>query len=283
MDAGYHVGVAFPIFSHNGAIRPMSEATIPLSNIEYTYGFGVYEIIRVTRGTPRFMADHVERLFRSAQIIELEHPFTPNTVTQWIESLVAELGKETVCNLKILLIGARKPEDCQLFIIPLAPLFPEKKLYTRGATAITFENERMYPQAKTLNMFGSYIAYRKARQLDAYDALLVDRHGCIAEGTRTNFFCIKGRTIHSPPQEDILEGVTRKHMLEVAKKADFDVVQKRIPMKSLPDFDCAFLTSTSTGIVPLKKIDGHEFAEAPTKELKELMDSFEKAVKEGEQ
>jgi branched-subunit amino acid aminotransferase/4-amino-4-deoxychorismate lyase len=268
----YRGGMAFEVFSKNGQILPMSEATVPLSNIEYTYGFGVYESIRVVRGKPLFLHDHVERLMMSARVIELAHTLDAKTVETWTRALVEKVTTDA-CNLKMLLIGAKKPEDVRLFIVPLSPLFPDKKLYTRGATTITVPYERYLPNAKTLNMLPSYLAYRKAKNAGCYDALLINRHGCITEGTRTNFFAIKGKTLISPPKEEILEGVTLMHVLEAAKKNGYDVEYRPIPLKDIATFDGAFLTSTSSKIMPLSMIDTQVLTIPPA--LSELIKHFD--------
>lgn len=246
--------MAFDIFLKNGEIKPMTDAVMPVSNIEYAYGFGVYENIRVVRGRPLFQADHAERLMRSARVIGLDHDLTAEKVTAWTEMLIKACPADAL-NLKMLLIGGREAKDAQLFILPLAPLFPDKRLYSKGATAITAIYERQFPDAKTLNMLGSYLAYRKAKKANAYDALLVNNSGCITEGTRTNFFAIKGKTLISPPMEEILEGVTLKHVIEVAKKNGYSVQFEPIPLASIGSCDGAFLTSTSSKIMPLCKID----------------------------
>ncbi len=266
--------MAFDVYSRNGEILPASEAVVPLSNVEYAYGFGVYETIRAVRGKAVFLPDHVERLLKSAEIIDLTHPFSAEHVSQWITALLERLGPETVCNIKVLLIGASAPERCVLHVIPLAPLFPDKRLYARGASALTVPHERMFPQAKTLNMFPSYMAYRKAKAAGCYDALFTDRAGCITEGTRTNFFAISGKTIHSPPLKDVLEGVTRLHVLQAAKGAGFTVEEHPIPLASLGGYDGAFLTSTSSKVMPLIRIDDHAFANVSAG-LLELIAAFE--------
>ena len=208
----------FKYFSKNGKILPVEEAVIPLSNIEYQYGFGVYENIRVNDGVPYFLKDHIERLLESARIIGLEHTFDESFVKKSAADLVKKNGAGTY-NLKVLLIGGAEPA---LYILALNPHFPDKKLYRGGADFITYEYERPYPSAKTLNMLQSYLAYKKAREAGAYDALLISSKGCITEGTRTNFFCMQGRTLISPPEDEILLGVTRKVVLKVAKEEGFE-------------------------------------------------------------
>ncbi len=260
-------------FSRNGTILPITEAVIPLSNIEYSYGFGVYESIRIVSGITYFLEDHIERLMGSARMIGLEHGFSPDFVAKAIAELLRKNEVET-CNIKILLIGGRTAEDATLNILCLNPLFPDKKIYRDGVKTVTHEYERPFPHAKTLNMLQSYLAFRKAKQADAYDALLTDREGCIVEGTRTNFFCIKDKALFTPDENDILLGVTRKAVLKVAAQNGYEVIEKDIRPTDLGDYDGAFLTSTSAKILPIRSIDGYEFGEQPTV-LKELMRTFD--------
>ncbi len=268
----------FKYFWKNGEVRPMEEAVIPLSNIEYSYGFGVYENIRVHGGLPYFLKDHLERLQESARTIGLEHGFDEPFVGKSIADLIEGSGAGTY-NLKILLIGARAPENATLYILPLNPHFPDKKLYRDGGNFITYEYERPFLHAKTLNMLQSYLAYAKARDAGCYDALLVNSKGCITEGTRTNFFCIEGHTLISPPENEILLGVTRKAVLEVAKRNGFVLKEMDIPASDLATYDGAFITSTSSKIVPIRCVDSFSFAAVPA-ELKRLISVFDAFLSE---
>jgi len=252
---------------------PIGDAQVPLGNIEYSYGFGVYESIRVSNGVIYFLDEHVERLMNSARTIGLEHPFSGEMVADAIPKLLAKNAADT-CNVKILLIGGKTAEDAQLNILCLNPLFPDKKLYRDGVACVTYECERPFPHAKTLNMLQSYLAYRIAKEAGAYDALLVDSEGRITEGTRTNFFAIKGRTLFSPDEEEILLGVTRKAVLKVAADNGFAVEQKDIRPADLQEYDGAFLTSTSSKILPISAVDDFQFGTRP-EALKELMSAFD--------
>jgi len=265
--------MTFDFFSRNGKILPIDEAEVPLSNIEYSYGFGVYESIRVGNGVTYFLEEHIERLLGSARAISLEHPFSGEFASRAIGELLAKNGAET-CNVKILLIGGRASEESELNILCLNPLFPDKKMYRDGVACVTYEYERPFPHAKTLNMLQSYLAYRKAKEAGAYDALLINERGCITEGTRTNFFCIKDKTLFSPDEKDILPGVTRKVVLKVAADNGFAVEQKEIRPADLQEYDGAFLTSTSSKILPIRAIDDVQFPEQPPA-LKELMEKFD--------
>lgn len=264
----------FKYFSQNGKILPIEKAVIPLSNIEYTYGFGVYESIRVSNGVVYFLKDHIERLLGSAKVISIDHPFDGEFIKNSIFDLIKDHQQETF-NLKILLIGSSTKEKALLNILCLNPLFPDHKLYRDGAEFITYEYERAFPHAKTLNMLESYIAYSRARKNKAYDALLINQKGYITEGTRTNFFCIKGKTIFTPSESDILLGVMRKAMLKVALNNDYKIVEADIKLDDVKSFDGAFVTSTSSRIVPVKSINNISIGYPDSlKELIKLLNIF---------
>ena len=296
----------FKYFSHNGTLKPVEEAVIPLSNIEYQYGFGVYESIRVAGGTPRFLDDHLARLQESARAIGLEHSFSNSSIYGIVQELIEKNAVET-CNLKILLIGGpstsfdpfdglrvaprnskgdktqdkslgvnKTKEGATLYILCLNPVFPDKKLYRDGVKCITHNYERAFPHAKTLNMLGSYLAYRKAKHAGAYDALLINRDGYITEGTRTNFFCIQGKTIISPREGDILPGVTRKMLMRAISGNGYTFKEGRVAPSDVKDYDGAFLTSTSSKILPIRMIDEIALPVIPEvlRELMILFDAF---------
>jgi D-alanine transaminase/branched-chain amino acid aminotransferase len=215
----------------------------------------------------------VGRLLESARIIGLEHEFTVDFVRRSISELLQSTDSEA-CNIKILLIGGATAAAAQLFVLCLNPLFPDRKLYRDGAAVITTEYERAFPHAKTLNMLQSFLAYREAKRAGAYDALLINRDGNITEGTRTNFFCIAGKTIFSPPESDILLGVTRKAMLMAAAGDGFEVVHRNIGEDDLGNYDGAFITSTSSKIVPIRSVGGRILNERPPEMLVRLMRVF---------
>lgn len=266
--------MSFNYFSKNGEILPLENAVVSLDNLEYAYGYGVYETMKVRKGILYFAKQHVERLFHSADLIELQHKYSKQQILDAIRKLVEHLNVDA-CNIKMMLIGAKNAEEATLYIFATAPLFPDRKLYKQGANAKTFHYERWLPNAKSLNMLPSYLIFRKATEAGCYDGLLVDKDECIREGTRTNFFVIKGKKVISPPTEKILEGVTRKTILSVMKLNGYDYEEKDIPLTSIKEYDGAFLTSTSTKIIPIKQVDDiHLEIPDALRELMKLYDSF---------
>src|SRR3989338_4398032 len=264
----------FKYFSQNGKILPIEQAVIPFSNIEYSYGFGVYENVRISNGVVFFLKDHTSRLLESAKIIGLEHPFDEEFIKNSISELIKNFKSETF-NVKILLIGGATKEKAVLNVLCLNPLFPNKKLYRDGAEFITYNYERAFPHAKTLNMLRSYLAYQKAKKSGAYDALLINHDGFILEGTRTNFFCIKDKAIYTPFEKDILLGVMRKATLKVGLENKYSIVEKNIKLDEIKSYDGSFVTSTSSKIIPVKSIDGVILNYPETlKELMRLLNDF---------
>lgn len=268
--------MAYPFISKNGELIAIDQAVLPVTNIEWTYGFGVYETIRVSQTVPQFLIQHIERLFHSATIIGLEHVFDSSNIECFVHELVQGINVDA-CNLKMLLIGGKTSVDATLYIIALAPVFPKTQWYRDGISVISFPYERFLPQAKTLNMLGSYLAYRKAKEHGCYDALLVDGEGYITEGSRTNFFVMKDHTIFSPPSKDILPGIMRMLMLHVAKKNGFIIKEHMIQLADVSSFDGAFLTSTSSKIMPISSIDGKKIS--IPKELTTLIRVFDDFLK----
>ncbi|HUQ85470.1 MAG TPA: aminotransferase class IV [Candidatus Limnocylindrales bacterium] len=261
-------------FSQNGKIQPIEKANIPFSNIEYAYGYGVYESLRIRNGIVFFEKQHIDRLINSASILEIEHPFTKEIISESISNLII-LEAPSTCNLKILLIGGKSPSDAKLNIFLLNPLFPDRKLYSDGMNTITYKYQRLFPNAKTLSMLGSYMAYKKAKENNCYDALLIDENKNIIEGTRTNFFAMKGKKIFTAPKEKILEGITREIVILLAKEDDYEIIEDEISINKLSSYDSAFLTSTSSKIIPVKNIDSHKFTNI-SDELRNLMNLYDK-------
>ncbi len=257
-------------FSLNGEIKPIEAAQHSVLSAEFSYGFGVYENIRVKHNKPLFINEHIYRLLQSAKGIGLKHGFSFKQITKFVDNLIDKLNGDTY-NLKILLIGSQQSEQT-LYILPMKPSFPDRKLYKNGVHTITYEYERFLPNVKSLNMLPSYLAFQKARQVDAYDALFINRSGDIVEGGRTNFFATRRQTLFTAPDKEILLGVTRTHVLEIAKTHGWTVEFLAPKLKDIDSYDSCFLTSTSSKIMPIRSIDKHTFT-IPGK-LKQLQKDF---------
>ncbi|MBI2436390.1 MAG: aminotransferase class IV family protein [Candidatus Magasanikbacteria bacterium] len=255
----------------NNKIIKATDAMIPIDHIEFTYGFGVYENLRMRNFKIAHVDEHIKRLFESADLIHLIHHFDIKEIIDATLKLVEKNNIENA-NIKMILVGGENP---LLYTFMLAPKYLEKKEYRDGVKVISYHHERFLPQVKSLNMLPSYIIYKLAQKQNAYDALLIDRNGNISEGTRSNFFAIKNTTLYTPPREKVLNGITRRTVIKCAQKNNFEVSEQEIPLETIFEYDGAFLTNTSGKIVPIRTIDGTSFEKISLKlmELKKLYDA----------
>ncbi len=256
-----------PYFVRNGTLLPVEQAVVPIDDVNFAYGFGVYETLKIRKRILYFPERHEQRLFRSADIIGLEHRFVEGEISHAIRRLAGANGRESV-NVKILLIGGSVSggaEEARYEIMLLSPLFPDRRLYQRGASTISAAAERQYPASKSLSMTVSTIAFRSAQRAGAYDALLVNRHGQVTEGTRTNLYAIRDGAVVTPPLDQCLDGVTRETVLEVLGSEGIPIVEEPLLRSWLLARGCqgVFLSSTSTKVVPVSRIDQVELPIAP--------------------
>jgi branched-chain amino acid aminotransferase len=258
----------------NGELIKKSEANISIYNKALFFDFVVYSNIKVVQGKMFLPELAIKKLFESAKIIGLRHDFNAKKIVDWTKELIIK-NKITDALIRILLIGPEKDSEAELFLFPVGLTFHPKETYREGAKVITFKGERTFPTAKTKSLLTSYVAYREAREKGAIDALLIDKDNNIREGTRSSFFAIKDNVLFAPPKAKVLEGITRKIILEIAPNLMKCKIQD-IPLEKIKDYDECFLTGTSLNIMPIKFIDDIEFKVngAKTNELKELYKKY---------
>ncbi len=244
----------------NGELINESEANISIMDKGCFFDFSVYSSIKVIQEKIFFSEYHIDRLFKSARIIDLGHQFSEAEISQWLR-LVVKKNKIKDAVLRMILIGdAEENKNAKLYIFPVTGLtyYPDH-FYKKGVKAITYLGERLVPQAKTKNMLLGFLAYREAKKRGAIDALLVDNENNIREGTQSNFFAIKGNVLVTPPKEKVLEGITKKIVLKVSAD-NFEIKEKDISLLNLKAYDEFFVTSTTKNVMPLNQIDEIKFS-----------------------
>lgn len=264
------------ICSINGKILSEEKAMLPLTQIEAQYGFGVYETIKQRNHILYFVNEHIDRLFHSANLLSLKHQFLKEQITNYLSQFVESLN-ESSCNIKVLLYGSLQSNDPQLILLASSPLFPQRKWYKEGISLKSFQYERWMPQAKSLNMVASYYMYSKAKEENCYDALLYDKKRTILEGTRTNMYLIKDTILYSAPKEKILEGVTMMTLEKVIKNSPFKLKYKNCKLDHINQYDGMIVTSTSSKILPVKKIDSFIFQDI-SPQINQLIKIYDEAL-----
>ena len=237
---------------HNGALISAEKAHLPISRREVLFSFGIYESLKVRGGAPLFVEEHLERLSESARILDLQHSYDQAHFIDAIQRLI-EANRLDDATLRIQMFGGDEPF---YYVVPFPlPRYP-RWYYNEGVPTISYEGERVMPRAKSNCLLLNYIALREAQRRDAVEALLVNRNGDALEGTRSNLYAFRAGTLITP-EEDVLYGVTRKHILEWFEREGYSLRYAPLPLKSLLkcEYDGVFISSTSMGAVPVRQID----------------------------
>ncbi|MCF7939894.1 MAG: aminotransferase class IV [Spirochaetales bacterium] len=245
---------------HNGTLIDKARALLPVEQPEVLMSFGVYESLKVKGGRALFVEEHLERLFESAHILRLEHPFDEAHFIDGVHRLVEANGVDEA-TLRIQWFGGREPFS-YAFYSPL-PKYPSE-YYREGVDVLTYPGERLFPRAKSSCLLLNYMARRESSEKGALEALFVDRNGLVPEGARSNLFAFGGGTLYTA-DENVLNGVTRKHILECCAEEGVKVVFESPVLKEIlgKSFDGLFISSTSMGAIPLKTIDGQTVLKDP--------------------
>ena len=241
--------------SFNGRIVDEGEAKISITDKAVWYDFGVYESVKVLQGKVMWPQMHVERFFRSAELIGMNMGWDKGEVMQWIHEFAAAMGLKDHL-IKMCAYGdADKNEQARVFMFALGLTFYPDKYYKDGVRAITYQGERHFPNSKSFDILLNFLAHREAREKGAFDALLVDRDGNVREGTSTNLFIVEHRTVITPPLTDVLEGVTRIHVMKLLRDNKIPIQEERVSAERLLKSDEVFITATSPNILPVTQVN----------------------------
>ncbi len=238
----------------NGDFLAIDEAALSVQDLAILRGYGVFDFFRTYHGKPFKLPEHLRRLERSAKAIWLP---LPATLVE-IETIVKETVQRNSlpeANVRIVVTGGvssdgiSATESASLVVLVTPPKQYPATYYEKGIKAITVDVERYMPLAKTINYIPAIMAQKQAQTTGAVEALYVDRHNNILEGTTTNFFVFQADTLITP-LEGILPGVTRDVVLELAQQR-FEVVERKLTFADLSRADEAFITASNKEVMPV--------------------------------
>ena len=222
----------------NGELQPSEQ----FDNSLVYEGDSIYEVIRMIRGNPVFFHDHMERLESSIRLQNKEPLAEISDLRKDIIRLV-RTEKQKNINLKIVFNYNRDSSNYLIYFIE--PIYPSEEQYKKGVKGILFYAERKDPESKVINHRLRSSIFHKLILEGGYEALLVNERNQITEGSRSNIFFLKGDTLTTAPDEKILNGITRKYILEICQNNRIRLDFKCVPVDSLQDYDAAFMTGTS--------------------------------------
>ncbi len=248
-------------------------------------GLGVFESLRTYGGKPFRLKQHLDRLRRSAAGLGLPVIWEDITLSQIIATLIKENGMPEA-SIRIVVTGG---ESADLFhpsgkpglIMIALPLRPySKEAYQRGVKVASVQQERFLPEAKSINYLGGVVAMQQARARDKEitEVLYIDPQGFVTEGITSNVFAFLDGTLVTP-RENILMGVTRQVVLEIAADV-FEVQVRDLQEAEIRRAEEVFLTGSVKEILPVRQIDDDVVGEGVAGEqTKRLMRLFRDRVR----
>ncbi len=283
----------------NGRLSGEAEAVVPVFDHGFLYGEGVYEVCRTYGGRVRLLARHLARLRGSAALIALPVPFDDDALAATIgETLTAAAlrpWREGVPDAYVRLLLTRgvgelsyDPRVCPtptLVIIARPHTPPPSHVYEDGVRVALVDIERnrreaLNPQIKSNNLLNNALAMQQALGRGAFEAVMRNHHGHLAECSQSNLFVVADGIIRTPPvAEGLLPGITRQFVLELCESLGLRAEEAVLEDTALGHAAEAFLTSTTREIVPIVSVDGQPVGDGrPGPLTRQLLAAFRARV-----
>jgi branched-chain amino acid aminotransferase len=280
----------------NGGFVKWHEATVHIMSHSFGRGSAIFEVLGFqTTKKGRFifrLDDHVNRLFETAKLLDMELPLSREAI---FDAVIKTVQKNSLNEGFIKIIGfypqisfettyPQKMLDLAIFILnPDRDLADLNVSMNEGVSAClskwTKLSPRMVPtEAKVAaNYLNGIMAKNDAKDRGFDFAIMCDDEGHIAEGATESVFFIKDDTLFTPALGTILNSITRRSTLEVARVTGIKTVEDKLSRDIIYEADEIFLSGTSKKILPVKRMEDHVFEEIPgriTEKLSDLMNEI---------
>ena len=250
------------------------DAVVSVFDHGLLYGDGVFEGIRAYNGRVFLLDEHIDRLYDSAKAIDLEIPMTKEEMTQAVVDtckandisdgyvrLVVTRGKGTLG------LNPYLCEKAEIIIIAAKIQLYPQELYDSGLKIITAGTVRNHPESinpriKSLNYLNNILAKIEAINAGCMECLMLNHKAEVAEASGDNVFAVKNGVITTPPSCcGALEGMTRGKVMELARKAGYEVREAVMARYDLYVADEVFLTGTAAEIISVTDIDNRQIGD----------------------
>ena len=259
-----------------GTYIAINSSLVKMTDFEYTLSKkNVYEVIRIIDGVPLFLEEHLKRMNQSIKILNMNFTKSEEEISNLIH-LLAKKNSIKDGNIKIL-INNGPTLMFYLYFIPHS--YPERTSYAKGIRTRTIKIERINPNAKVIDPKYKSTVTDFIIENDIYEALLVNSENEITEGSKSNVFFVMDKTLYTPPLKDVLGGVTRKRILDIAKELNMKISEEPLHMKNLSEIEAAFISGTSPKILPISSIDSIKLKSAEHPMVKELISAYNLKIK----
>lgn len=252
----------------NGEYVPRSKAKVSVFDQGILYGDGVFEGIRVYNGRIFKCQEHIDRIFYAAKAIMLEMPLTKDEFKEALKETCRRndvkdgyIRPVVTRGVGVLGLNPKNSKVPTIFIIAASITLYPAEMYEKGMPIITATHRRnkatiVDPQIKSLNYLNNILAKIEANRAGVQEALMLNHDGIVAECTGDNIFIIKDGVIITPPiHVGILDGITRRTVIEIAEEFGYKVVEKEFTLFNVYSADECFLTGTAAEVIPVTSVD----------------------------
>ncbi len=275
----------------NGALCHPDQARVSVFDHGLLYGDGVFEGVRFYNHSAFRLEAHLRRLSDSARAIRLAIPYDAETLAGAAKAVIAA---SAAAHGYIRLVVTRGPGDLGLdpdgchqpnvFLIAAPLRIVSDAVRSQGARLIIATTRRLAPDGldpriKSLNYLNHVMARTEANLAGADEALMLNQHGRVAEGTADNVFVVRDGKLLTPPAfEGALEGITRGLVLELARAEGFDCHESPLTAYDLYTAEECFLTGTGAELIPVREIDGRAMATGCGPVFTQLLTAFRRCI-----
>lgn len=212
----------------------------------------IYEVIRVINKKPLFLREHLNRLFKSIELVGVKSEFSIDDIIQYINKLI-EINHIENKNIRITYINNDEQQVILLYYI--RSKYPEKRNYFEGVKTVTVNKIRKNPNIKINDEKVREDIDKIIKNTNSYEAIMVNNERVICEGSRSNIFFVKDNEVITTEDSKVLLGITRQKVIEVCKNNNIKLIKRKIYMNELENFQGSFITGTSINILPVSKIN----------------------------
>ncbi|HUR35861.1 MAG TPA: aminotransferase class IV [Vicinamibacterales bacterium] len=276
----------------NGRILDQEHAVISVFDHGFLYGEGVYEVLRTYDGVPFLFDRHMRRLRASASMLRLEVPIGDAEIERRFLETIAAAGLGADGNeayIRILVtrgVGdiTYDPAACpvsSIVIIAKPHVDAPAAAYADGVMVSLVGILRNHPGSvnpiiKSNNLLNNALGNQEALRKGAFEAIMRNYRGEIAECSQSNIFIVKDGVAVTPPVDaGLLVGITRDFLFEVAREVGVPMRDGVVLDADLLGADEAFLTSTTRELVPIVRVDDHVIGSGrPGALTRKLLDAF---------
>ena len=242
----------------NGQLFAEDKAAILSHDLALQRGYAAFDYLRTVNNNALFLADYIDRFYASAKEMHIEIPYSKAELEQQVNELMQH---NNIANsgIRMIATGGYSPDSYHPVtanvILQQQPLtMPSKEKFMQGMKIMTYEYMRDLPSVKSINyLMGIWL--QKQLKEKGYDDVLYYKNEIVSEFPRANVFCVSREGVLITPGENILMGITRKKIIELAAPI-LHVQIKPLTVTALKNAAEVFMSSTTKRILPVTTIDG---------------------------